>query len=41
MRIVETWPAAFDTQAATELGFRADASFDAIVAQHIAEFHGG
>ncbi|MCJ2025061.1 D-erythronate dehydrogenase [Methylobacterium sp. J-067] len=41
MRIVETWPAAFDTQAATELGFQADASFDAIVAQHIAEFHGG
>jgi nucleoside-diphosphate-sugar epimerase len=41
MRIVETWPAAFDTAAATDLGFRADASFDTIVAQHIAEFHGG
>jgi nucleoside-diphosphate-sugar epimerase len=40
-RIVETWPASFDTAAATELGFEADASFDAIVAQHIAEFHGG
>ncbi|GJD36569.1 D-erythronate dehydrogenase [Methylobacterium aerolatum] len=40
-RIVETWPESFDTAAATDLGFRADASFDAIVAQHIAAFHGG
>ena len=39
MRIIETWPEAFDTQAANRLGFTADASFDAIVAQHVAE-HG-
>ncbi|MDP4025828.1 SDR family oxidoreductase [Methylobacterium sp. NEAU 140] len=41
LRIVETWPEAFDPAAATELGFRADDSFDAIVARHVAEFHGG
>ncbi|GJD57520.1 D-erythronate dehydrogenase [Methylobacterium dankookense] len=39
MRIIETWPEAFDTQAANRLGFTADASLDAIVAQHVAE-HG-
>ena len=36
-----TWPEAFEPEAALGLGFRADASFDAIVAQHVAEFHGG
>ncbi len=37
MRIIETWPEAFDTRTADALGFEADASFDAILAQHIAE----
>ena len=41
LRIVETWPEAFDAVSAAELGFRADASFDAIVARHVAEVHGG
>ena len=40
-RIVETWPEAFDTQQANALGFEADASFDAILAHHVREFHGG
>ena len=40
-RIVASWPEAFEPEAALALGFRADASFDAIVAQHVAEFHGG
>lgn len=40
-RIVGSWPEAFEPEAALGLGFRADDSFDAIVAQHVAEFHGG
>ena len=40
-RIIAGWPEAFEPEAALALGFRADASFDAIVAQHVAEFHGG
>lgn len=40
-RIVGSWPEAFEPEAALALGFRADESFDAIVAQHVAEFHGG
>lgn len=40
-RIIETWPEAFATERALALGFTADASFDAIVAQHVAEFHAG
>jgi nucleoside-diphosphate-sugar epimerase len=34
-RLVETWPEAFDTARADALGFRADASFDAIIQAHI------
>ena len=40
-RIIETWPEAFATDRAHALGFTADASFDAIVADHVAEFHAG
>ncbi|MCJ2111089.1 SDR family oxidoreductase [Methylobacterium sp. E-025] len=40
-RIIETWPEAFATERALDLGFTADASFDAIVAEHVAEFHAG
>ncbi|WP_375455995.1 D-erythronate dehydrogenase [uncultured Methylobacterium sp.] len=40
-RIIATWPEAFATERALALGFTADASFDAIVAQHVAEFHAG
>ena len=40
-RIIAGWPEAFEPEAALALGFRADASFDAIVAQHVAEVHGG
>ena len=35
--IVETWPEAFATERALALGFEGDASFDALVALHIAE----
>ncbi|MBY0256535.1 D-erythronate dehydrogenase [Methylobacterium sp.] len=38
--IVETWPEAFDTRRALDLGFKADASFDALVELHIAETRG-
>ena len=40
-RIIETWPEAFATERALDLGFTADVSFDAIVAHHVAEFHAG
>lgn len=33
--IVSGWPEAFDTRRALELGFEPDASFEAIIAQHI------
>ena len=35
--IVETWPEAFDTRRALELGFKGDASFDALVELRLAE----
>jgi nucleoside-diphosphate-sugar epimerase len=35
MRIVAGWPSNFDARRAVELGFRADADFDAIVRAHI------
>jgi nucleoside-diphosphate-sugar epimerase len=38
MRIIETWPEAFNTKRALDLGFVADASFDEIVARHVADF---
>jgi nucleoside-diphosphate-sugar epimerase len=34
-RIVAGWPTRFDASRALELGFRADASFDAIIAAHV------
>jgi nucleoside-diphosphate-sugar epimerase len=40
-RLVSNWPEAFDTQRALALGFRADASFEAIVRVHIEEELGG
>ncbi len=40
MRIISTWAEAFTARQALELGFRADASFDAIVQQHIDETQG-
>jgi nucleoside-diphosphate-sugar epimerase len=40
-RIVASWPRAFDTRRAHELGFRADADFDAIVRAHIEDELGG
>ncbi|WP_336488054.1 D-erythronate dehydrogenase [Methylobacterium nigriterrae] len=39
-QIVETWPEAFATERALALGFRADPSFDAIVALHVEETGG-
>ncbi len=39
--IVSGWARAFDAGRAEGLGFRADASFDAILAAHIEEVHGG
>jgi nucleoside-diphosphate-sugar epimerase len=35
MRIVEGWPSNFDARRALELGFRADADFDAVVRAHL------
>ena len=40
-KIVNTWPQDFDTTRATALGFTADASFDQIIATHIADELGG
>jgi D-erythronate 2-dehydrogenase len=39
--IVAGWPSNFDTQRATSLGFKADASFEEIVRIHIEDEHGG
>jgi nucleoside-diphosphate-sugar epimerase len=39
--IVAGWPARFDAARARALGFEADASFDAIIAAHVAEELGG
>lgn len=40
-RIVAGWPRDFDTARARDLGFRPDASFDAIIRQHVEEELGG
>jgi D-erythronate 2-dehydrogenase len=40
-RIVAGWPTQFDARRAQELGFRADASFDAIIAAHVEDELGG
>ena len=40
-RIVAGWPTRFDAARATALGFRADASFDAIIAAHVEDELGG
>ncbi|MBP7001586.1 D-erythronate dehydrogenase [Amaricoccus sp.] len=40
-RIVAGWPTQFDASRAAGLGFRADASFDAIVAAHVEDELGG
>jgi nucleoside-diphosphate-sugar epimerase len=40
-RIVAGWPENFDASRAKALGFEADASFDAIIAQHVADELGG
>ena len=40
-RIVAGWPSRFDTARAIALGFRADASFDAIIAAHLEDEPGG
>jgi nucleoside-diphosphate-sugar epimerase len=40
-RIVGGWPTRFEAARARELGFRADASFDAIIAAHVADELGG
>ena len=41
MRIVAGWPQRFDPKRATELGFRAEISFDDIIRVHIDEELGG
>jgi nucleoside-diphosphate-sugar epimerase len=41
LRIVSTWPGAFDARRATELGFRAETSFDEIVRVHVEDELGG
>ncbi len=40
-KIVAGWPMNFDTRRAVELGFKADASFDAIVQAHVEDELGG
>jgi nucleoside-diphosphate-sugar epimerase len=40
-RIVSGWPTAFEAKRARQLGFKADASFEAIVRAHIDDEHGG
>jgi nucleoside-diphosphate-sugar epimerase len=40
MRIVGTWPAAFDVSRARQLGFVQDSGIDAIVQQYVAEWRG-
>ena len=39
--IVAGWPTRFDAARARALGFEADASFDAIIAAHVADELGG
>jgi len=41
MRIVAGWPQSFDASRARDLGFAADASFEAIIRAHIKDEHGG
>jgi nucleoside-diphosphate-sugar epimerase len=40
-KIVAGWPQNFDARRATELGFRAEASFDEIIRAHIEDELGG
>jgi nucleoside-diphosphate-sugar epimerase len=40
-KIVAGWPQAFEARRATELGFKADASFDDIIRAHIDDEMGG
>ena len=40
-RIVAGWPQTFDARRARDLGFVADASFEAIIRAHIDDVHGG
>ena len=40
-RIVSGWPQAFDARRATELGFKAEGSFDEIIRAHIEDELGG
>jgi nucleoside-diphosphate-sugar epimerase len=40
-RIVESWPQRFEARRARDLGFTAEASFEAIVRAHIEDEHGG
>jgi D-erythronate 2-dehydrogenase len=40
-RIVASWPGRFDARRATELGFKAETSFDAIIRAHIDDELGG
>jgi len=35
--IVKTWPVRFRTERADAMGFRADADFESIVADHVAD----
>ena len=39
--IVAGWPTAFEARRAGDLGFTADASFEAIVRTHVEDEHGG
>ena len=41
MRIVAGWPQRFEATRATELGFRAESTFDEIIRVHIDEDRGG
>ena len=41
MRIVAGWPQRFEAKRATELGFRAESTFDEIIRVHIDEDRGG
>jgi hypothetical protein len=40
-RIVAGWPTRFEAKRSRDLGFTADASFEAIVRAHIEDEHGG
>ncbi len=40
-KIVSGWPQAFDARRATELGFKAESSFEEIIRAHIEDELGG